>query len=120
MKSIVYDSARKIKLIIINYPDYWRLLIIGSLSAFVLLWGLGQGSLMDWDEAIYAQVSKEIVNSGNWLELHYGYEPYFRKPPLFMWTTALLYRIFGINEFWAHASLHVFGNFIDYSNVFRW
>ncbi|HEY0081003.1 MAG TPA: glycosyltransferase family 39 protein [Pyrinomonadaceae bacterium] len=70
-------------------------------AAFALLWKLGAGSLAAWDEAIYAQVSKEIVRSGDWLTLRWEYQPWFEKPPLFMWTTALFYRLFGVSEFWA-------------------
>lgn len=81
-----------------NFPPISLLVLI---VAFALLWKLGTGSLAAWDEAIYAQVSKEIVRSGDWLTLHWEYEPWFEKPPLFMWITALFYRLFGVSEFWA-------------------
>ncbi|HEX8176468.1 MAG TPA: glycosyltransferase family 39 protein [Pyrinomonadaceae bacterium] len=71
------------------------------IAAFALLWKLGTGSLAAWDEAIYAQVSKEIVQGGDGLTLHWEYQPWFEKPPLFMWITALFYRLFGVSEFWA-------------------
>ncbi len=71
------------------------------IATFSLLWKLGTGSLAAWDEAIYAQVSKEMVRGGDWLTLHWEYQPWFEKPPLFMWITAFFYRVFGISEFWA-------------------
>lgn len=74
-----------------------------SIAAFALLWELGAGTLAAWDEAIYAQVSKEMARGGDWLTPHWQYRPWFEKPPLFMWTTALLYRLFGVGEFWARA-----------------
>jgi 4-amino-4-deoxy-L-arabinose transferase-like glycosyltransferase len=70
-------------------------------AAFALLWKLGTGSLAAWDEAIYAQVSKEMAQGSDWLTLHWADEPWFEKPPLLMWITALFYRLFGISEFWA-------------------
>lgn len=79
-----------------NFPFISLLVLI---AAFAFLWKLGVGSLAAWDEAIYAQISKEIVRSGDWLTLHWGYQPWFEKPPLFMWTTALTYHLFGVNEF---------------------
>ncbi len=82
----------------------WRVLVLSLLTAFVLLWGLGRGSLEDFDEAIYAQISKEIVEDGNWLTLHWGYTPWLKKPPVFMWSTAILFHLFGVNEFWARAA----------------
>jgi 4-amino-4-deoxy-L-arabinose transferase-like glycosyltransferase len=71
------------------------------ITTFSLLWKLGTGSLAAWDEAIYAQVSKEIAQSGDGLTLHWEYQPWFEKPPLFMWITAFFYRLFGVSEFWA-------------------
>lgn len=85
-------------------PQAWPALVVGALAATVILWKLGSGSLDDWDEAIYAQVSKEAVQSGNWLTLHWEYRPFFDKPPLFMWATAILYSLFGVSEFWARAA----------------
>ena len=74
-----------------------------------LLWKLGSGSLADWDEAIYAEIAWEILQDGDWLTLHWGYEPWFEKPPLLMWITASFYQIFGTNEFWARAASAVSG-----------
>lgn len=70
-------------------------------AAFALLWKLGAGSLAAWDEAIYAEVSKEMARGEGWLTPHWGDRPWFEKPPLFMWVTALFYRLFGVGEFWA-------------------
>jgi len=57
-----------------------------------------------WDEAIYAQVSKEMIESGDWLTPHWEYKPWFHKPPLLMWLTAIFYRLFEVNEFWSRAA----------------
>ena len=67
----------------------------------MLFWRLGAASLNDWDEAIYAQIAKEIVEGGDWITLHWSYEPWFHKPPLFMWMTAVGFKLFGVSEFWA-------------------
>ncbi|MEO1447748.1 MAG: glycosyltransferase family 39 protein, partial [Cyanobacteria bacterium J06635_11] len=75
--------------------------MLGLIAFTMLFWRLGAESLNDWDEAIYAQVAKEIVNSGDWLTLHWGYEVWFHKPPLFMWVTATFFKLFEVNEFWA-------------------
>lgn len=84
---------------------YWAVVpALISLSALIFFWHLGEGSLSDWDEAIYAQVSKEMVQSGDWLTPHYGFQPLHHKPPLLMWCTAVLYKLWGINEFTARAA----------------
>lgn len=90
--------------IVLRFVSYWPVLAICFTAAFALLWRLGAGSLDDWDEAIYAQISKEAVEGGNWWTLHWGYRPYLRKPPVFMWTTAIFYEVFGVSEFWARAA----------------
>jgi len=60
--------------------------------------------LSDWDEAVYAQVAKEMVGGSGWLTLHYDFKPWFEKPPLLIWITAIFYKLFAINEFWARAA----------------
>ncbi|MGB9178737.1 MAG: glycosyltransferase family 39 protein [Pyrinomonadaceae bacterium] len=84
--------------------DLFFIFILILISTLALFWKLGAGDLAAWDEAIYAQVSKEMAQGGDWLTLHWGYKPWFEKPPLLMWTTALLYRLFGVKEFWARAA----------------
>lgn len=77
----------------------WQVFFVCLLAATFILPGLGKASLKDWDEAIYSQISKEIVQSGDWVTLHWGHQLWFEKPPLLMWCTAAFYRVFGINEF---------------------
>jgi len=74
-------------------------MLLLCLAATLLLgWRLGERDLADWDEAIYAQVAKEMVESGGWLTLQYGGELWFEKPPLGFWMTAAVFRFFGISE----------------------
>jgi 4-amino-4-deoxy-L-arabinose transferase-like glycosyltransferase len=83
--------------------------MLALLALAILFWDLGKARLADWDEAIYAQISKEILQNHNWLTLYWGHEHWFEKPPLFMWGTAVLFRIFGINETAARAASAVCG-----------
>jgi 4-amino-4-deoxy-L-arabinose transferase-like glycosyltransferase len=77
--------------------------VIG-LAAFVLLFKIGLSPLADWDEAIYAEMSREVLQRHSWIPLYWNFQPFFEKPPLFMWTTALFFRVFGESEFWARAA----------------
>ncbi len=88
---------------------FFELLLLGSLAAGVLLWRLGEGSLRDWDEALYAQVAREMVEGGNWLTLSWNSQPYFKKPPLLFWAIALSYRVFGISEWSTRLPSVLFG-----------
>lgn len=69
------------------------------LSAIFLLVRLGYGSLASWDEALYAASARDLLTSHNWFELTLGGLPWFDKPPLAMWITAISYKLFGVNEF---------------------
>src|SRR5438132_803606 len=80
-----------------------------SLSFFSVFYLLGEGSLYDWDEAIYAQVAKEIAVSDNWLTLTWAGHPFWHKPPLYFWLTAVVYKMVGINEFAARSCSAAFG-----------
>jgi 4-amino-4-deoxy-L-arabinose transferase-like glycosyltransferase len=73
------------------------------LTVFELFLGLG-GGVLYWDEAIYAQVSKEMIETGAWLTPHWNGHHWFQKPPAYFWVTALLFRLFAASEFWARAA----------------
>jgi 4-amino-4-deoxy-L-arabinose transferase-like glycosyltransferase len=89
------------ELALMNRRFWFAVLLIGIVSSFL---NLGSGSLHDWDEAIYAQISKEMNQTGDWLRPHYEYKLWIDKPPLLMWSTALLFKLFGVNELWARAA----------------
>ena len=72
------------------------------LACIVLLTLLGHKPLTNWDEGIYAEISREML-SLNPLIPHWNYQPWFEKPPLMPWITAVFFRLFGITEFWARA-----------------
>jgi 4-amino-4-deoxy-L-arabinose transferase-like glycosyltransferase len=72
------------------------------LACIVLLTLLGHKPLTNWDEGIYAEISREMLSS-NPLVPHWNYQPWFEKPPLMPWITAVFFRLFGISEFWARA-----------------
>lgn len=82
-------------------PNLTSLLLILVACVELFLY-LNRGALI-YDEAIYAQVAKEIVQRNEWLTLHWNGLPWFEKPPLYMWATALLFKLFGVGEFWARA-----------------
>ncbi len=70
------------------------------LAALVILTLLGHNRLTDWDEGIYAEVSREMLQSG-WLVPHWNSFVWIDKPPLTYWITALFFKLFGVSEFTA-------------------
>ena len=64
-----------------------------------MFWKLGHGSLFNWDESIYAEVAREMEAMREWNTLHLNGRFFFEKPPLYIWLTALAYKVFGVGEF---------------------
>lgn len=61
--------------------------------------------LMDTTEARYAEMSRKMLETGNWVTPLYDYDvPFWGKPPLSFWAGAVTMKIFGINEFGARVA----------------
>jgi 4-amino-4-deoxy-L-arabinose transferase-like glycosyltransferase len=75
----------------------WALVV-----AFVALWliELGFRGLFNPDEGRYAEISREILASGDWVIPHLDGLVYIEKPPLQYWATAITEAVFGLND-WA-------------------
>jgi len=70
-----------------------------ALSLAVCMFHLGSFGLWEPDEARYAEIGREMLQSGNLLVPHLNYVAYVEKPPLLYWLTALSYWILGVSEF---------------------
>lgn len=66
---------------------------------FIAFFRLGSVTLFDVDEAVFAEATKEMLQSGNWITPTYNDEPRYDKPILFYWLMAISYKIFGVDEF---------------------
>jgi len=60
---------------------------------------LGSVHLFDWDEINFAESAREMLVSGNYLDVQINFETFWEKPPLFIWLQVLSMQVFGINEF---------------------
>lgn len=60
---------------------------------------IGHVHLFDWDEINFAEAAREMILTGDWLNVQINFEPFWEKPPLFIWIQAFSMSIFGINEF---------------------
>ena len=83
-------------LLITRYP----LLVLILLSIILYFFKLGSFSLYDAAETTYGEFVKNIINSGDWLTLHYNGAVIFDKPPLYYWLVVLISKLIGFNE-WA-------------------
>lgn len=66
----------------------------------ILTWIFGLFIDLTGDSGLYATISRQMVESGDWLNLKINGEPYDQKPHLFFWLAGLGIQIFG-NANWA-------------------
>jgi 4-amino-4-deoxy-L-arabinose transferase-like glycosyltransferase len=74
------------------------LIIILILAAAPYFIRLGASSLWDSNEAFYAETPREMIESGDYINPSFNYQPRFNKPPLSYWIVAFLYNLFGVSE----------------------
>ncbi|HEY2434699.1 MAG TPA: glycosyltransferase family 39 protein [Vicinamibacterales bacterium] len=78
---------------------YVRLLCWAAIAWIVVFWRLGYPSLMDPDEAHYAELTREMVRAHSWLVPLLDGHPYIDKPILFHWLQAAAIWLLGPTEF---------------------
>jgi 4-amino-4-deoxy-L-arabinose transferase-like glycosyltransferase len=75
----------------------------------VYFWGLGSLPLLDPDEGMYAEISRQMLASGDWIVPRFNGVTYVEKPPLMYWLTAATHAVAGPSEFsarfWKVASM---------------
>ena len=64
----------------------------------VLFWQLGYSTFWDPDEAHYAESTREMLESGEWLAPLYNGQPFFDKPALFHALQMASFTAFGATE----------------------
>lgn len=86
----------------------WSILLLTALSALFFL-GLGNTHLFDWDEINFAESAREMMASGDYLRVQVNFEPFWEKPPFFIWLQVLSMKTFGVNAFGARFPNALFG-----------
>ena len=74
------------------------ILIVLTLLARAI--GMALVPLMDTTEARYGEIARKMAELNNWVTPWFDYGvPYWGKPPLALWLTAISFKVFGVNEF---------------------
>ena len=73
------------------------LLVIGWIA---FGWNLGNVGLIDETEPLFAEASRQMFVTGDWITPFFNGETRFDKPALIYWCQAIAYAIVGVNE-WA-------------------
>jgi 4-amino-4-deoxy-L-arabinose transferase-like glycosyltransferase len=69
-----------------------------ALAALTFTVGLGRQAITDADEAYYAEASREMLASGDWLTPRFNYADRWQKPVLYYWLTAATFALAGVSE----------------------
>lgn len=77
----------------------WDVLVLAVLFGVALFQSLGSIMLIAPDEGRYAEIPREMLETGDFLTPHLNYVKYFEKPPLYYWLTCASFKLFGGNEF---------------------
>jgi len=94
---------------VVSNPKF-PVLALSVLSSVLIFINLGTNHLIPYDEAIYAKVSKNIMQRNNWLMLSWqNNEPWFEKPPLYFWLSALLLKVLLAPELAVRLPSAIFG-----------
>ncbi|MCD6287772.1 MAG: glycosyltransferase family 39 protein [Candidatus Hydrogenedentes bacterium] len=78
-----------------DYADLIPAIVIVTLCAVMFLSGTFLRDAWGPDEARYAEVAREMVDSGNYILPHLNFQVYADKPPLIFWLMALSASILG-------------------------
>ena len=63
--------------------------------AFIFLFiGLDAAALIDWDENIYAEASRQMLARQDYLNIYINGQPFAEKPPLYFWLQSLSFNFF--------------------------
>ncbi|GAB4207982.1 MAG: phospholipid carrier-dependent glycosyltransferase [Bacteroidia bacterium] len=74
---------------------YWWIVII---ALIILLPFTGNVHLFDWDEINFAECAREMIVTNTYHTPLINFQPFWEKPPLFIWMQALSMKILGISE----------------------
>jgi len=79
-----------------NRERVWAAAVLAA-TVILTFYRLGAGTLWDQDETKYAQVAREILDTGDPITLHVNGGPWYVHPPLYMWLVAATGRIAGFS-----------------------
>ena len=77
----------------------WLYLLIAAVVLIVYILPLGGRPMITPDEARYAEIPREMLQSGDWVSPRLNGVRYFEKTPFSYWAFAVSFKIFGMNRF---------------------
>lgn len=101
------QTAKRVTPPIEQRSEQFHLPALSVLCLIVFFYGLGSLPLLGPDEPRYAQVAREMYESGDWITPRLAGLHWFEKPALTYWLAAAGYTLFGVSEFAARCGVAV-------------
>ena len=89
------------------FTNHIFLLIVIGIFLFII--GNNNFTLFDNSETNYSAVAQEIIQTGDYLTMHFNNENWYIHPPLYFWISSTLCQTFGWNEFNLRLPEAIFG-----------
>ena len=81
-----------------QYFDHMIIAALAALCYALFFYGLGGIGLVGPDEPRYASIAREMLMTGGYITPRLYGAPWFEKPPLMYWLSAVGYKLFGNSE----------------------
>lgn len=73
--------------------------LIVLFTAYIIFYRLGVAPLDNWDEAWYAEITKNMIATNDYIIPHWNKAVLIDKAPFYMWSTAFFSKFIGLSEF---------------------
>jgi len=103
MKFKVNNAVKYWSTVLDKQPNKaWAISILWLLAIcwLAFLWNLGSTGLVDETEPLFAEASRQITVTGDWITPYFDGKTRFDKPILIYWLQAIAYKLIGVNS-WA-------------------
>lgn len=90
-------------------PTSIKNIIIFLAACILFIPFLGQVHLFDWDEINFAECAREMIVSKDYIRAQIDFNPFWEKPPVFIWMQVLAMKLFGVGDFAARFPNAVMG-----------
>src|ERR1700721_690918 len=89
-------------------PAKNRLILIALWFVFYASFALVTPPLLDDADSVHAEVAREMVLRHDWVTLYANGIRYLEKAPLFYWSMAASFKVFGVAEWSARLPLALY------------
>lgn len=89
------------------------------LALALLIPGLNLVPLFDWDELNFAEAAREMNLTRNYLYVQIGFEPFWEKPPLFIWIQSISEKLFQSQHAWVYKIPNILAGIVAVNWVYH-